>query len=82
MVSHISYNLYVYDDFVIFFASKFIICFIDDFPLGMKSQSIVYYYKKVDIYATFYPFKVKCIECVVCGQMAFKNARAILFCIN
>ena len=42
MASHKIYNLNVHEDFVIFLTSKLIMCFIDDFTSGMKSQSIAY----------------------------------------
>ena len=42
MVSHKNYNLSANEGFVIFLTSKLITCFIDDFTLKMKSQSIAY----------------------------------------
>jgi hypothetical protein len=42
MVIHKNYNLNANEDFVIFLTSKLITCFIDNFTLGMKSQSILY----------------------------------------
>ena len=43
MVSHKNYNLNVVEDFVNVLTSKLIVCFIDGFTSGMKSQSIVYF---------------------------------------
>ena len=43
MVSHKNYNLNANEGFVIFFTSKLITCFIDNFTLNlMNSQSIAY----------------------------------------
>ena len=42
MVSQQNYNLNANEDFVIFFTSKLITCFIDGFTSKMKSQSIAY----------------------------------------
>jgi hypothetical protein len=42
MVSHKNYNLNVNEDFVIVLTSKLIMCSINDFTSGMKSQSIAY----------------------------------------
>ena len=42
IVSHKNYNLSASEGFVIFLTSKSKICFIDDFTLIMKSQSIAY----------------------------------------
>ena len=42
MASHKNYNLNVDEDFVNFLTSMLIICFIDGFIAGMKSQSIPY----------------------------------------
>ena len=42
MVSHKNYNLNVNEDFAMFLTSKLIMCFIDGFTSGMKSQSIAY----------------------------------------
>ena len=38
IVSHKNYNLNANDDFVMFFTSKLITCFIDGFTSSMKSQ--------------------------------------------
>ena len=37
-----NYNLNINEDFVMFLTSKLIMCFIDGFTSGMKSQSIAY----------------------------------------
>ena len=42
MVSHKNYNLNVNEDFVMFLTSKLIMCFIDSFTSGVKSQPIAY----------------------------------------
>ena len=42
MARHENYNLSANEDFVIFFTSKLITCFIGGFTLKMKSQSIAY----------------------------------------
>ena len=42
MVSHKNYNLNANEDFINFLTSMLITCFIDNFTMGMKSQSIVY----------------------------------------
>jgi hypothetical protein len=42
MISHIEYNLNANEDFVTFLTSKLITCFIDSFPLDLKSRSILY----------------------------------------
>ena len=42
MVSHKTYNLNINEDFVFFFTSKLITCFIDGFTSRMKSQSIAH----------------------------------------
>jgi hypothetical protein len=42
IVGHTSYNLNVNEDFVMFFTTKLMTCFIDSFTSGLKSQSLVY----------------------------------------
>ena len=42
MVSYSTYNLSANEGFVVFLASKLIICFTDSFTLEMKFQSIAY----------------------------------------
>ena len=42
MVNHKNYNLNVNEEFAMFFTSKLITCYVDDFSLKKKSQSIVY----------------------------------------
>ena len=34
---------------------------------------------EVNIYVGFWTLKVKCTQCVTCGQVAFKNTRAMVF---
>ena len=46
MVSHKIYNLNASEGFVIILTSKLITCFIDNFILIMKSQSIAYLLKE------------------------------------
>ena len=80
MVSHINYNLSANEGFVIILTSKLITCFIDGFTLKMKYQSIVYLLNGSEhIYSGFWTLKMKCTRYGLYGQVAFKNARVILF---
>ena len=68
------------EDFVLLFTSKFIAYFIDRFTLKMKSQAIAYLLNGSEhIYIGFWTLKVKCTQYGICGELAFKNARAIVF---
>ena len=79
MISHKNYNLSANEDFVIYLTSKLITCFIGGFTLKMKCQSIAYLLNGVNIYIRFGNLKMKCTEYEICGQMAFKNARTMVF---
>ena len=79
MVSHKNYDLSANEDFVIFLTSKLITCFIDDFTSKIISQPIAYYSMEVNVYIGFWTLKMKCTLFGLYGQVAFKNARALLF---
>ena len=69
MVSHKNYNLNANEGFVIFFTSKLITCFIDNFTLNlMNSQSIAYLLNGSEyIYIGFWTLKVNCTQYGICG---------------
>ena len=63
-----------------FLTPKLITCFIDNFTFKMKSQSIAYLFNgSQHIYWIFWTLKVKCTQYGICGEVAFKNARAMVF---
>jgi hypothetical protein len=78
MVSHKYYNLDACEDFVILLTSNSITCFIDNYTLGMKSL-INLLGGSEHTYIAFWTLKVKSTQYGLCGQEAFKNAKAILF---
>ena len=70
MESHINYNLNAIEGFVIFLTFKLITCFIDNFNLKMKSQSIAYLLngsKHIDWILTL---RVKCTQYGICGYIS------------
>ena len=91
MVSQKNYNLNANEGFVIFFTFKLITCFIDGFTLKMNpnqlennlstlSEMIDYVLNGFKhIYIGFWTLKVKCTQCGICGWVAFKNARTMIF---
>ena len=80
MVSHKNYNLNVNEEFCKFLTSKLITFFIDGFTSGMNSQLVAYLLSgSAHIYIGFETLKVKCTHYGNYSQMAFKNARAMLF---
>src|ERR1700738_420510 len=74
-----NYNLNVNEDFVMFLTSKLITCFIDGFTSGIKSQSIAYLLIGSTHIYWILDLEVKCTQYGICSQVAFKNARAMLF---
>ena len=79
MVSHKNYNLSANEDFVIFLTSKLITCSIDEFTLEMKFYSIVYLLNESEHIIVYRTLKMKCTQYGICGQVTFKNARAMVF---
>src|ERR1700738_1030297 len=79
MVSHENYNLNANEDFVIPLTSKLITCFIGGFILKMKSNQLLIYSMKVNIYIGFETLKMKCTQYGICEQVAFKYASIIVF---
>ena len=79
IVSHNNYNFSASEGFVIFLTSKSKTCFIDDFTLIMKSQSTAYLLNGSEHICWILDLKVKCTQCGICSQVAFKNARAMFF---
>ena len=62
-----------------FLTSNLILCSIDGFTSGIKSQSIAYIpIESVHIYWIL-TFKVNCTQYGICSQAASKNARAMFF---
>ena len=79
MISYKNDNFNVSENFVNFLISKLITCFINGFTSGMKSQSIVYLpIGSVHIY-WISNLKGEVHQYGICGQSAFKNAKAIFF---
>ena len=79
IVSHKNYKLSANEDFVIFLTSKLITCFIGGFTLKMKFSQLFIYSMEVNIYVGFETLKMKCTQYGICGLVAFKNARTIIF---
>ena len=79
MLSHNDYNLNANEDVVTFFTSKLITCFIDGFTPKTKSQSIVYLLDGSQHRYWIWTLKVKCTQHEICGEVAFKNTRAMVF---
>ena len=67
------------EGFVIFFTSMLITSFIGSLDLKMKCQSTTYLRMEVYIYIGIWTLKVKCTQYGICGKVAFKNARAMVF---
>jgi hypothetical protein len=64
---------------MIFLTSKLFTCFIGGFTLKMKSQSIAYLLNGSDHIHWIWTLKVKRTQHGICGQVAFKNAKAMVF---
>jgi hypothetical protein len=80
MVSHMNYNLNANESFVTFLTSELITWFIRGFTLKMKSQSIAHLLSgSKHVYIGFGILKMKCTQYGICGLVAFKNARAMVF---
>ena len=67
MVSRKNYNLNTNEGLVIFLTTKLITCFIGDFTLILKPQSIAHYSMEVNIYIEFWTLRVKCTQYGICG---------------
>jgi hypothetical protein len=68
MVSHKNNNLSANEGFLIFLTSELLTCFIGDFILKMKSQSIAYLLNESEhIYIGVWTLKVKCTQYGICG---------------
>jgi hypothetical protein len=65
--------------FVMFFTSKLITCFIDRFASGMKSQSIAYLLIGSAHIYWILNLEGEVHSTRICSHVAFKNARAMFF---
>ena len=76
-----NYNLGANEGFVMFLTSKLITSFVDGFTLGMQSQANAYLQSQSahTVYIGFWTLVVKCTHYGFCGQVAFKNARTMVF---